>query len=106
MPAPNAREVGLRVAYQRGLSRPRMTQQQLADRAGVHVGTLRKIERGARGASDAVLSAIADALGIDISVLLGAHDRSAGRVRAALPGLSAVLAAYDLPDDGPVRPLS
>ncbi|MEU9606138.1 helix-turn-helix transcriptional regulator [Streptomyces sp. NPDC048057] len=83
-----------------------MTQQQLADRAGVHVGTLRKIERGARGAGDAVLTAIADALGIDVSVLLGAHDRSAGRVRAALPGLSAVIATYDMPDDGPVRPLS
>ncbi|MFE0421820.1 helix-turn-helix domain-containing protein [Streptomyces sp. NPDC058953] len=106
MSAANARETGLRIAYQRSVHRPKLTQQQLADAARIHVGTLRKIERGARNAGDGVLVAIADALGIDMAILLGTHDRTTDRVRGALPVLSAVIAAYDLPDDGPVRPLA
>lgn len=63
MPATATVAMGRRVAYHRRMHR--MTQQQLADSAGIHVGTLRKIERGARNASDAVTEAIAEALGID-----------------------------------------
>ncbi|MFI0820022.1 helix-turn-helix domain-containing protein [Streptomyces sp. NPDC021098] len=97
-------ELARRVAYQRRIAR--MTQQELADAAGVHVGTLRKIERGARGASDDVIEALAAALGVDPSLLLGSRDRADARVHAAMPTLSAVIAAYDTPDDGPVRPLA
>ncbi|MGW3566711.1 helix-turn-helix domain-containing protein, partial [Streptomyces sp. NPDC000941] len=57
MPTENARAFGKRVAYHRRIAR--MTQQELADAAGVHVGTLRKIERGARGAGDGVVEALA-----------------------------------------------
>ncbi len=96
-------DLGKRVAYQRRIAR--MTQQELADAAGVHVGTLRKIERNARGAGDNVVEALAAALGVDPSVLLGSRDRTDARVHAAMPSLSAVIAAYDVPDDGPVRQL-
>lgn len=104
MPTENARAFGKRVAYHRRIAR--MTQQELADAAGVHVGTLRKIERGARGASDGVVEALAAAIGVDTSRLLGSRDRADARVHAAMPSLSAVIAAYDVPDDGPVRPLA
>ncbi|MFD7506188.1 helix-turn-helix domain-containing protein [Streptomyces sp. NPDC059850] len=97
-------ELARRVAYQRRIAR--MTQQELADAAGVHVGTLRKIERGARGASDDVVEALAAALGVDPALLLGSRDRADARVHAAMPTLSAAIAAYDAPDDGPVRPLA
>ncbi|AEM80175.1 helix-turn-helix domain-containing protein [Streptomyces violaceusniger] len=97
-------DLGKRVAYQRRIAR--LTQQELADAAGVHVGTLRKIERAARGAGDNVVEALAAALGVDPSVLLGSRDRTDARVHAAMPSLSAVIAAYDVPDDGPVRQLS
>ncbi|MEV8057259.1 helix-turn-helix transcriptional regulator [Streptomyces antimycoticus] len=97
-------DLGKRVAYQRRVAR--MTQQELADAAGVHVGTLRKIERNARGAGDNVVEALAAALGVDPSVLWGSRDRTDARVHAAMPSLSAVIAAYDVPNDGPVRHLS
>ncbi|WP_060953113.1 helix-turn-helix domain-containing protein [Streptomyces hygroscopicus] len=101
MPTENA--LGPRIAYHRRIAR--MTQQELADAASIHVGTLRKIERGARGASDAVLESIAAALGVDPSHLLASRDRAEARVHAAMPALSAAIAAYDVPDAGPVRPL-
>ncbi|MFE2185693.1 helix-turn-helix domain-containing protein [Streptomyces sp. NPDC059455] len=97
------KDLGKRVAYQRRIAR--MTQQELADAAGVHIGTLRKIERGARGAGDNVMESLAAALGVDPSVLLGSRDRADARVHAAMPSLSAVIAAYEGPEDGPVRQL-
>lgn len=103
MRALSPREVGRRVAYHRRTHR--MTQQQLADAAGIHVGTLRKIERGARGASDGVLEAIADALRVDVYQLHRDKERAGTRVHQAMPALAAVLATYDAPEDGPVRPL-
>ncbi|MEU4486598.1 helix-turn-helix transcriptional regulator [Streptomyces purpurascens] len=84
--------------------RPKMTQQQLADASCVALGTIRKIERGERGVSDATLDAIADALGIDPVRLRSDRSSAHTRVHDALPALSAAIAAYDLPDDGPVRP--
>ncbi|MFI0778996.1 helix-turn-helix domain-containing protein [Streptomyces sp. NPDC021212] len=104
MPTAEARAFGSRLAYHRLVAR--MTQQELADAADVHVGTVRKIERGARGAGEGVVEALAAALGIDMSRLLGSRDRADARVHAAMPTLSAVIAAYDVPDDGPARPLA
>ncbi|MEU0197143.1 MULTISPECIES: helix-turn-helix transcriptional regulator [unclassified Streptomyces] len=82
-----------------------MTQQQLADAACVALGTIRKIERGERGVTDATLEAIADALGVDPGRLRADRTPVHTRVHAALPALSAALATYDCPDEGPVRPL-
>ncbi|MFJ8793217.1 helix-turn-helix domain-containing protein [Streptomyces sp. NPDC102462] len=102
----SARSVGERIAYYRSATRPRMTQQQLADAACVALGTIRKIERGERGVSPPTLEAIADALGVDPSRLLSDRGAAMSRVRDALPAMSAAIAVYDLPDDGPVRPLT
>ncbi|WP_347877241.1 helix-turn-helix transcriptional regulator [Streptomyces sp. 8K308] len=102
MPLHTTPELGRRVAYYRRLAR--MTQRQLADAAGLGAGTLQKIERGARGASEPVLEAIANALGIDVERLHHDRDRAAQRVHEAMPSLRGVLAAHDDPDDGPVRP--
>ncbi|MFF7966796.1 helix-turn-helix domain-containing protein [Streptomyces sp. NPDC007903] len=96
--------VGRRIAYQRRLAR--MTQQQLADTAGASLGTVRKIERGERNPSEDMLEAFADAMGVDAAVLRYDAEPTRTSVHAALPALSAVIATYDLPEDGPVRPLS
>ncbi len=68
-----------------------MTQEQLAEAAGVSVGVVRKLERGGTASLPSLLS-IADALGTDIAVLLGqqAPRRSMDRdERAALRLVSA-----------------
>lgn len=82
-----------------------MTQQALATTAGVHIGTVRKIERGARGASDDMVDTLADALGIDPTRLVGSTPATTERVAAATSALSRVLATYEQPPDGPVRAL-
>jgi transcriptional regulator with XRE-family HTH domain len=97
--------VGRRIAYYRSVVRPKMTQEQLADAACVALGTIRKIERGERGVSDATLEAIADALGVDPTRLRSDRGSTHTRVHDALPMLSDAIAAYDGPDDGPVRPV-
>lgn len=97
--------VGRRIAYYRSVTRPKMTQQQLADAACVALGTIRKIERGERGVTDETLDAIAAALGVDPSRLVADREHVSSRVRGALPALSAAIAAYDVPEDGPVRAL-
>ncbi|MDO0913146.1 helix-turn-helix transcriptional regulator [Streptomyces sp. DT2A-34] len=84
--------------------RPKLTQQQLADAARVSLGTIRKIERGERGVSDSTLEAIADAVGVDPMRLRTDRGPVHTRVHEALPVLSAVLATYDSPEDGPIRP--
>jgi transcriptional regulator with XRE-family HTH domain len=103
MPATSSSGVGKRIAYHRRLAR--MTQDELARAANIHVGTLRKIERGARGASDSIIDSIAAALGVDPSRLLEARAHTDSRVHDAMPALSAAIAAYDLPDSGAVRSL-
>ncbi|MFF8725999.1 helix-turn-helix domain-containing protein [Streptomyces sp. NPDC015171] len=106
MPAVTDGGVGRRIAYYRSVVRPKMTQQELANAACVALGTIRKIERGERGVTNDTLQAIADALGVDPARLR--HDRGPAhsQARDALPALSAAIAAYDCPDDGPVRPLA
>ncbi|MFI9772084.1 helix-turn-helix domain-containing protein [Streptomyces sp. NPDC052415] len=81
-----------------------MTQEQLADAACVALGTIRKIERGERGVSDATLESIADALGVDPGRLRADRGTAHTRVHEAFPALSAAIVTYDVPDDGPVRP--
>ncbi|MFS8200613.1 helix-turn-helix domain-containing protein [Streptomyces sp. CWNU-52B] len=97
--------VGRRIAYYRSVVRPKMTQQRLADTARVALGTIRKIERGERGVTDTTLEAIAAALGVDPARLRTDRRSTHSAVHDALPSLSAALAAYDVPEDGPVRPL-
>lgn len=103
MPTHSAREVGHRVATARRLAR--LTQQDLADAAAVSYSTVRAIERGGRRPSDHVLESLAAALGVDPSRLLGEQNPYGSTVRDALPAISSAIAAYDIPQDGPVRPL-
>lgn len=105
MPVETDGGVGRRIAYYRGVARPRMTQRQLADAARVALGTIRKIERGERGVTDETLEAIAAALRLDPSRLRTDRESARSRVHDALPALSAAIAAYDVPEDGPVRSL-
>ncbi|MFF8639129.1 helix-turn-helix domain-containing protein [Streptomyces pilosus] len=105
MPALTDGGVGRRIAYYRSVMRPRMTQRQLADAACVALGTIRKIERCERGVTDATLEAIANALGVDPGRLRTERGAVNTRVHDALPALSAAIATYDAPEDGPVRPL-
>ncbi|MEU8585987.1 helix-turn-helix transcriptional regulator [Streptomyces sp. NPDC048664] len=83
-----------------------MTQDELAHAACLSLSMLRKIEQGSRFPSDDTLDAIATALNMDPSRLLTGHARVDSRVRDALPAVSAAIAAYDIPADGPVRPLA
>lgn len=106
MPSPLSNGVGARIAYYRSVVRPKMTQQKLADAACVALGTIRKIERGERGVSEATLEAIANAIGIDPTRLRDERGPAHTTVHAALPALSAAIAAYDMPQDGPTRTLS
>ncbi|NGO80292.1 helix-turn-helix transcriptional regulator [Streptomyces sp. YC504] len=103
MPANPGRDVGARIATIRRARR--MTQDDLARAAFVSPSHVRKIEQGSRHPSDDTLDALAEALAIDPAHLLAASGRVDNRVRDALPHLSAAIAAYDVPDDGPVRPL-
>lgn len=103
MPPRNPDSVGARIATARNLKR--MDQAQLAAAAGVSVSTVKKVEQGSRLPSDQVLEAIADALSVDPEQLLGAAGFTSGRVHDAVPALRAVIDAYDLPDDVPVRGL-
>ncbi|MFF5108707.1 helix-turn-helix domain-containing protein [Streptosporangium sp. NPDC000509] len=83
----------------------RMTQEELALAAHISLSLLRKIEQGTRTPSDPVLDAVAAALSVDPSRLLGNSRRLDGRVHAAIPAFREVIATYDIPDEGPVRPM-
>lgn len=97
------RGVGPRIATARRARN--LTQTELAAAAQVSISMLAKIERGARLPSEDTLDAIAATLAVDPSRLLAGGSRTDGRVHAAMPAISAAIATYDIPDDGPVRPL-
>ncbi|WP_228973991.1 helix-turn-helix transcriptional regulator [Streptomyces sp. DH12] len=104
MPVEPTPEVGRRIAVARRARR--LSQADLAARAHVSLSMLRKVEQGTRLPGDDTLDAIAAALGLDPGRLLADQTRRDGRVRAALPALSAAIAGYDIPDSpatGPTR---
>ncbi|GAA4238986.1 hypothetical protein GCM10022254_57220 [Actinomadura meridiana] len=96
------KQVGHRIAARRVARR--LTQRQLAENAHISLSTLRKVEQGSRSATDRVLESIADALGVAPEALTGRRVHTDSRVHAAVPDLRAAIDAYDIPDDGPVRP--
>ncbi|MFI2620191.1 helix-turn-helix domain-containing protein [Streptomyces sp. NPDC018584] len=87
--------VGKRIAAARKAKRQR--QVDLARDAFVSLAMIKAIERGARQPSDATLEAIAAALGVDPTRLLTSFTGTERRVHAALPDMSASIAAYDVP---------
>ncbi|MDI6408147.1 helix-turn-helix transcriptional regulator [Streptomyces albus] len=103
MPVDPRSRVGESIAAARQLAR--MAQKELADASGVSYSMVRAIERGARMPGDSVLDALAAVLGVDPARLLGNHGNTDSRVHDEIPELSRVIAAYDMPQDGPVRPL-
>jgi transcriptional regulator with XRE-family HTH domain len=103
MPSLNMREVGQRIATIRRARR--MTQADLARAAFVSLATVKGIERGARSPSDDTLDSIAAALSVDPSHIVTGSTRTDSRVRAALPGISAAIGAYDIPADTRPCPL-
>ncbi|MFI7536478.1 helix-turn-helix domain-containing protein [Streptosporangium sp. NPDC049376] len=101
-PATPGDGLGKRIAAIRGARR--MTQADLAHASNVSLSMIRKLEQGVRDPSDGVLESIAAALGVEPSRLLGNTTRFDGRVHDAIPLLRTVIASYDLPEDGQVRP--
>lgn len=104
MPGTTAAALGLRIETARkaaGLSR-----RQVWESSGVSVSMIRKVEDGERRPSDSVLDALARTIGTAPEDLTEGPRRTDSRVHQAIPELQRVIAAYDLPDDGPVRPVS
>jgi transcriptional regulator with XRE-family HTH domain len=102
MPTTNA-GLGLRIAtarHARGL-----TQRQLADLTGISLSMIFKIEQGTRTPGDDILHTIATALRTTPDHLLDGPGHGTSTVHAAIPAIRDTIATYDLPDDGPVRPL-
>ncbi|MBO2453757.1 helix-turn-helix transcriptional regulator [Actinomadura barringtoniae] len=96
-------EVGARIAATR--TARRLTQRQLAEQAHLGLSLLRKVEQGSRSATDRTLDALASALGVQPDSLLGRRVRTSSRVHDAIPAMRTAIDAYDLPEDGPVRPM-
>ncbi|MHA4818301.1 helix-turn-helix domain-containing protein [Streptomyces aculeolatus] len=103
MPVSTARAVGGRVKTARQARK--MTQRDLSATSGVSHGMIRAIERGARMPSDAVVEALAAAVGVDPMRLLQDPGRAAARIHESLAAVSDVIASFDCPDDGATRPL-
>ncbi|MFD4631218.1 helix-turn-helix domain-containing protein [Streptomyces sp. NPDC058284] len=95
--------VGKRIAAARKAKRLR--QADLAREAFLSLAMVKAIERGARTPSDTTLEAIAAALGVDPTQLLSSFTGTERRVHAALPDVSASIAAYDVPLGPPSRSL-
>jgi transcriptional regulator with XRE-family HTH domain len=104
MPAPTTREVGQRIATIRQARR--MTQRDLAAAAFLSLSMVKAIERGARSPSDDALDSLAAALAVDPSHIVTGNSRTDSRVHAAIPAISAAIAAYDLPTEAPTRTLT
>ncbi|HEV2452207.1 MAG TPA: helix-turn-helix transcriptional regulator [Streptosporangiaceae bacterium] len=90
-----------------------LTQDQLAERAGISAKMVSLIERGKRTPGIPTVYALAGALGIEPSRLLDRHDRlgAGDREKGILAVRDALLAPGDLPgldldDDGPAAPLA
>ncbi|BFV57942.1 hypothetical protein KCMC57_up30460 [Kitasatospora sp. CMC57] len=87
-----------------------LTQQELADLAGVSKSLVSKVEGGQRPGSLNLAMAVGRALQIELPVLLGSEEEApsaAGWAGAVLPELRRLVAVYDCPPelDRPLRPL-
>ncbi|MEV7356236.1 helix-turn-helix transcriptional regulator [Kitasatospora sp. NPDC091276] len=103
MPGTTATALGQRIETAR-LAR-RLTRRQLEKLSGVSYSTIRKVEGGERSPGDGILEALARALDRTPEDLLDGPGRTDSRVHEAIPNLQRAIAAYDLPEDGPVRSL-
>ncbi|MFE3060731.1 helix-turn-helix domain-containing protein [Nocardia sp. NPDC059239] len=89
-----------RIRKQRG-----MTQVALAKRANVSVSMISKLEKGHASASSQMLGTLAEALGVDATVLSGPQDEP-GQLNELVPSIRRALASVDLfATDDPPAPL-
>ncbi|NBE53869.1 helix-turn-helix domain-containing protein [Streptomyces boluensis] len=95
--------LGKRIAATRKAKKLRQTD--LARDSFVSLPMVKAIEQGKRYPSDTTLEALAAALGVDPTRLLDTYTGAETRVHAALPAISAGLAAYDVPLSSPRRTL-
>ncbi|MGX2997062.1 helix-turn-helix domain-containing protein [Streptomyces sp. JNUCC 64] len=88
--------IGARVKAQRRLAR--LSQRQLAERLPYSYSLLNQVECGARRATDDFVSAVADVLGIEESLLTDTYDRGSRQDRgsAVIGPIREVLDSYDL----------
>jgi transcriptional regulator with XRE-family HTH domain len=91
------------IAERRGAQN--LTQAELAERAKISLSLLKKIEQRVRTATPEVVRALATALDVDPDQLSDDVPPPSDRVRAVIPDLRRAIDSYDLPDDGPIRPL-
>ncbi|KIQ67071.1 hypothetical protein TR51_06745 [Kitasatospora griseola] len=103
MPAVTAAHLGYRVAAARAAAK--LTRREVYEASGVSVSMIRQVEGGTRVPSNAVLDALARALHTTPEQLADGPGRTDSRVHQAIPALQTAIATYDLPEDGPVRPL-
>lgn len=88
-----------------------LTQQELANAAGVSKSLVSKVETGSKPGTWDLAISVAKALRVDAGALMGDAPSGAlepsGRVAAALPAIRRALATYDCPPEpmAPVRPL-
>ncbi|MFJ2701900.1 helix-turn-helix domain-containing protein [Streptomyces sp. NPDC087428] len=97
MPTPNDGRTGARIREQRKLAH--LSQRELAARIPYSYSLLNQVECGARPASDAFVTAVATALGIDPSRLQGplhATDMQHGRLVTLVRPIREALDLYDL----------
>ncbi|MFB7617842.1 helix-turn-helix domain-containing protein [Kitasatospora sp. NPDC056181] len=102
MPASSSSALGLRLETARAAAR--LSRRQLAEQSGISASMIQKIGEGERHPSDQVLEALARALGVMPEALLDGPSRTDSRVHQTIPDVQRAIAAYDFPDDGPVRP--
>ena len=69
MPEPQDTQIGLRMRQYR--RNARLTQAELAEKTGIHVNTIARLERGEHTPSHPTLKKLAEALGVSISDILG-----------------------------------
>ncbi|MEE1841829.1 helix-turn-helix transcriptional regulator [Streptomyces sp. NPDC007076] len=108
MPTPDDYSTGDRIKEQR--KRARLSQRGLANRIPYSYSLLNQVECGARVATAEFTAAVADALGIDITVLTGpphVSETQHWRLASLLHPIRECLALYDLDPDGhrPLRPV-
>lgn len=82
-----------------------LTQAELAARARISLSLLKKIEQRVRPVTPEVVHSLAEALDVDPDRLTSRVTARAGAVHSVIPDLRRAIDSYDLPDDGPIRPL-
>lgn len=101
MPSLDNDHTGARIARER--KRARLTQRALAARLPYSYSLLNLVECGRRQPSDGFLTAVADALNIDVTVLTGQPPMHDDRLNDLVRPIRTALDLYDLDPSGPAE---